>query len=86
MANISIDDLSLTISELIDLQPNQQNLIESAVNRAISVKDITGGFVYYKDQFAPPPPVLPVLPVVLTVFDKPVSPVPVDSRLFRYFA
>ncbi len=43
MANISIEDLSLTISELIDLEPNQQNLIESAVNRAISAKDITGG-------------------------------------------
>jgi hypothetical protein len=44
MANISIEDLSLTISELVDLEPEQQNLIESAVNRAISAKDITGGF------------------------------------------
>jgi hypothetical protein len=45
MANISIEDLSLTISELIDLEPNQQNLLESAVNRAISAKDIVGGQV-----------------------------------------
>jgi hypothetical protein len=45
MANISIEDLSLTISELVDLEPDQQNLIESAVNRAISAKDITGGQV-----------------------------------------
>jgi hypothetical protein len=44
MANISIEDLSFTISELINLEPNQQNLIESAVNRVISAKDITGGF------------------------------------------
>jgi hypothetical protein len=44
MANISIEDLSLTISELVDLEPEQQNLIESAVNRAIAAKDITGGF------------------------------------------
>jgi hypothetical protein len=43
MANISIKDLSLTISEIVDLEPDQQNLIESAVNRVISAKDITGG-------------------------------------------
>jgi hypothetical protein len=44
MANISIENLSLTISEIVDLEPDQQNLIESAVNRVISAKDITGGF------------------------------------------
>jgi hypothetical protein len=44
MANISIEDLSFTISEIVDLEPEQQNLIESAVNRVISAKDITGGF------------------------------------------
>jgi hypothetical protein len=44
MANISIEDLSLTISEIVELEPEQQNLIESAVNRVIAAKDITGGF------------------------------------------
>ena len=44
MANISIEDLSFTISEIVDLEPEQQNLIELAVNRVISAKEITGGF------------------------------------------
>jgi hypothetical protein len=44
MANISIEDLSFIISEIVDLEPEQQNLIESAVNRVIAAKDITGGF------------------------------------------
>jgi hypothetical protein len=43
MSNISINELSRTISELIDLDLDQQNLIASAVDRAISAKDITGG-------------------------------------------
>ncbi len=43
MANISIGELSLTIAELIDLDPDQKSTIESAVTRAISVKDIVGG-------------------------------------------
>jgi hypothetical protein len=43
MANISIHDLSITISELVDLESEQQNAIESALNRAILAKDITGG-------------------------------------------
>jgi hypothetical protein len=43
MANISIEDLSFIISEIVDLEPEQQNLIESAVNRVIAAKDITGG-------------------------------------------
>jgi hypothetical protein len=61
MANISIHDLSVTISELVDLE--QQSAIESALNRAISAKDITGGnkvidpilagFIY---PFPPKPP------------------------------
>jgi hypothetical protein len=63
MANISIHDLSITISELVDLDTEQQNTIESALNRAISAKDITGGnkvidpilagFIY---PFPPKPP------------------------------
>jgi hypothetical protein len=62
MASISINELSLTISELVDLDPEQQNLIESAVNRAISAKDIVGGAYYSPDlpklagAMAPPPP------------------------------
>jgi hypothetical protein len=43
MANISIQDLSITISELVDLDLEQQYAIESALNRAISAKDISGG-------------------------------------------
>ena len=43
MVNISIDELSLSIAELIDLDPDQKSTIESAVTRAISVKDIVGG-------------------------------------------
>jgi hypothetical protein len=43
MANISIYDLSITISELVDLDADQQSTIESALNRAISAKDISGG-------------------------------------------
>jgi hypothetical protein len=44
MANISIHDLSITISELVDLDTEQKSAIESALNRAISAKDITGGY------------------------------------------
>ena len=46
MSNISINELSQTISELIDLDLDHQSLIESAVNRAIAAKDITGGRGY----------------------------------------
>jgi hypothetical protein len=45
MANISVRDFSTTISELIDLDLEQQSVIESALNRAISAKDVTGGKV-----------------------------------------
>ncbi len=62
MANISIQDLSNTISELIDLDTEQQSAIESALNRAVSAKDINGGkiepilagFMY---PFPPNPPI-----------------------------
>jgi hypothetical protein len=46
MANISIRDLSTTISELLNFELvdlDQQNTIESALDRAISAKDISGG-------------------------------------------
>lgn len=43
MANISIRDLSSIISELVDLDAEQQSTIESALNRAVSAKDIAGG-------------------------------------------
>jgi hypothetical protein len=43
MANISIHDLSITISEFFDLGSEQQSAIESALNRAISAKEILGG-------------------------------------------
>lgn len=43
MANISINELSQTISELVNLDADQQKLIELAVDRAISTKDIVGG-------------------------------------------
>jgi hypothetical protein len=46
MSNISINELSQTISELIDLDLDQQSLIESAVDRAIAAKNITGGRGY----------------------------------------
>jgi hypothetical protein len=49
MANISIEDLSFTISEIVDLEPEQQNLIESAVNQVIAAKDIIGGFAMPAD-------------------------------------
>jgi hypothetical protein len=47
MAKITIKELSLTISQLVDTDPNQQHLIESAVIRAISAKEaqaINGGW------------------------------------------
>lgn len=46
MANISINELSSSISELVDLDTNQQGLVESAIARAISAqeaKNIVGG-------------------------------------------
>ncbi len=46
MAKITIKELSLTISQLVDTDPSQQHLIESAVIRAISAKEaqtINGG-------------------------------------------
>lgn len=46
MANITIQELSLTISQLVDLDPSQQHLIETALDRAIAaqdLKDIVGG-------------------------------------------
>jgi hypothetical protein len=58
MANISIDELSLTIAELIDLDPDQKSTIESAVTRAISVKDIVGGQAAVIAGKIMPPPVV----------------------------
>jgi hypothetical protein len=46
MSTISINELSQTIAELIDLDLYEQSLIQSAVDRAISAKDITGGRGY----------------------------------------
>jgi hypothetical protein len=43
MASISINELSQTISELVDLDADQQKLLESAVDRVVSTKDIVGG-------------------------------------------
>ena len=60
MANISIDELSLTIAELIDLDPDQKSTIESAVARAISDKDIVGGkgAAVIAGKIRPPPIVI----------------------------
>jgi hypothetical protein len=47
MAKITIKELSLTISQLVDIDPSQQHLIESAAIRAISTKEaesINGGW------------------------------------------
>ena len=46
MAKINIQELSLTISELVNLDADRQKLIESAIDRAISAQDaqaIVGG-------------------------------------------
>jgi hypothetical protein len=48
MANISIEDLSLTISELIDLEPNQQKFPELSESELIA---ITGGQILGKNIF-----------------------------------
>jgi hypothetical protein len=62
MANISIDELSLTIAELIDLDPDQKSTIESAVTRAISVKDIVGGqAAVIAGKIMPPPVVIGIV-------------------------
>lgn len=45
MANISVRDLSVTISELIDLDSAEQSTVESAVNRALSAKEVQGGMI-----------------------------------------
>jgi hypothetical protein len=62
MASISIDELSLTIAELIDLDPDQKSTIESAVTRAISVKDIVGGkAAVIAGKIMPPPIAIGIL-------------------------
>lgn len=43
MAQISISELSQTISELIDLDPQQQSLMTSAIDRAIDARQVVGG-------------------------------------------
>jgi hypothetical protein len=43
MAQISISELSQTISELIDLDTEQQSLITSAIDRAMDARQIVGG-------------------------------------------
>jgi hypothetical protein len=58
MANISIEELSQTISELIDLDLDQQSLLESAVDRAIAAKDITGGRGYHPRHPRYPTPII----------------------------
>jgi hypothetical protein len=40
---ISISELSHTISELIDLDPQQQSLMASAIDRALDARQIVGG-------------------------------------------
>jgi hypothetical protein len=43
MAQISISELSQTISELIDLDLEEQSLIVDAIDRAIDARQIVGG-------------------------------------------
>jgi hypothetical protein len=43
MSQISISELSQTISELIDLDADQQSLLGSAIDRAIDARNIVGG-------------------------------------------
>lgn len=43
MAQISISELSQTISELIDLDLEEQSLMVSAIDRAIDARQIVGG-------------------------------------------
>jgi hypothetical protein len=43
MKKISIADLSHTISELIDLDADSESLVASAIDRALSAKEIKGG-------------------------------------------
>jgi hypothetical protein len=62
VANISINELSLTIAELIDLDPDQKSTIESAVTRAISAKDIVGGkAAVIAGKIMPPPVVIGIV-------------------------
>jgi hypothetical protein len=56
MAKITIKELSLTISQLVDIDPSQQHLIESATIRAISAKEaqaISGGWYFSKFGWFP---------------------------------
>jgi hypothetical protein len=46
MAQISISELSQTISELIDLDPEQQSSIVTAIDRALDARQIVGGKSY----------------------------------------
>ncbi len=43
MSQISISELSQTISELIDLDADQQSLMTAAIDRAIDARNIVGG-------------------------------------------
>jgi hypothetical protein len=43
MAQISISELSQTVSELIDLDLQEQSLIASAIDRALDARQVFGG-------------------------------------------
>jgi hypothetical protein len=43
MSDISITDLTASYLELIDLDPAQQDLLSSAIDRAVDARNIIGG-------------------------------------------
>jgi hypothetical protein len=53
MAHISISELSQTISELIDLDADQQSVLGSAIDRALDARKVVGGTTSGKLDFPP---------------------------------
>jgi hypothetical protein len=78
MAQISISELSQTISELIDLDLEEQSLMASAIDRAIDARQIVGGSSSeYQGKLGgsqPNPPIL-INGIMLPV-DRPLHPNP----------
>ncbi len=62
MAYISISELSQTISELIDLDADQQSLLGSAIDRALDARKVVGGQTTIGEAPSDPPLINGIMP------------------------
>ncbi len=78
MSQISISELSQAISELIDLDTDQQSLMTAAIDRALDARQIVGGAVMAKGR----PPMVTGQIATTDPFDQSFTPVIVNGLIY----